>query len=74
MYIWEEACNTTVYLQNMSPHRILEGKTPEEAFTGSRPEIGHLKIFGCPFYIHILVEKRTKLQPLGQRSILVGYS
>jgi hypothetical protein len=60
-----EACNTTVYLQNKIPHRILEDKTPEEAFTGVRPEIGHLKIFGCPVYIHIPVEKRTKLEPSG---------
>jgi transposase InsO family protein len=35
----------TVYLKNRSPHWILEGKTLEEAFTGSRPEIGHLRIF-----------------------------
>ena len=23
MFLWAEACNTTVYVQNMSPHRIL---------------------------------------------------
>jgi hypothetical protein len=74
MYLWAEACNTVVYLWNRSPHQILEGKTPEEAYTCSKPEIGHLKIFGCPFYIHIPVEKRTKLQPSGQRGILVGYN
>jgi transposase InsO family protein len=74
LFLWAEACNTVVYLQKKSPHRIPEDKTPEEAFTGRRPEIGHLKIFGCPVYIHILVEKRTKLQPLEERGILVGYS
>jgi transposase InsO family protein len=74
MVLWAEACNTTVYLQNRSPHRILEDKTPEEAFTGVRPEIGHLRIFGCPVYIHIPVEKRTKLEPSGQKGILVGYN
>jgi hypothetical protein len=30
-------------------------KTPKEAFTGVKPEIGHFKIFGCPIYIHVLV-------------------
>jgi hypothetical protein len=44
MVLWVESCNTFVCLQNKSPHRILEDKTPEEAFTGVRPEIGHLKI------------------------------
>jgi hypothetical protein len=72
MYMWEKVCNTTVYLQNRSPHRILEGKTSEVAFTGSRPKIGNLKIFGCPVYIHILVEKRKTLQLSGQRGSLVG--
>jgi transposase InsO family protein len=63
MFLWAEACNTTVYLQNRSPQRILEDKTPEEAIASKRPEKGHLGIFGCPVYIHIPVEKRTKLQP-----------
>jgi transposase InsO family protein len=48
MFLWAEACNTTVYLQNTSLHRISGDKTPEEAFTGVKPEIGHLRIFGCP--------------------------
>jgi hypothetical protein len=41
---------------------------------GNRPKIGHLRIFGCLVYIHIPVEKRTKLQPSKERGILVGYS
>jgi transposase InsO family protein len=47
MLLWVEACNTTMYVQNMSPRRILEDKTLEEAFIGVRLEIGHLRIFGC---------------------------
>jgi transposase InsO family protein len=74
MFLWAEACNTTVYLQNMSPHRILGDKTPEEAFTGVKPEIGHFRIFGCPVYIHVPVEKRTKLEPSGEKGIFVGYN
>jgi hypothetical protein len=70
----EEACKTTVYVQNRSPHRILEEKTPEEAFTEVRPEIGHLRIFGSPVYIHVPKEKRTKLEPSGRKGMFVGYS
>lgn len=33
MYLWGEACSTSVYVQNRSPHRILGDKTPEEVFT-----------------------------------------
>jgi hypothetical protein len=72
MFLWEEACNMTLYVQNKSPHKILGDKTPEETFTGVKPEIGHLRIFGCPVYIHVPMEKRTKLEPLGEKGIWLG--
>ena len=48
--------------------------TPEEAFTSEKPEIGHLRIFGCPVYIHVPRERRTKLEPSGKKGVFVGYS
>ena len=36
-------------------------------------EIKHLRIFGCSFYIHVPEEKRTKLEPLGEKGVFVGY-
>jgi hypothetical protein len=60
--LWAEATNTAIYIQNRSPHAILGEKTPEEAFTGENPEVGHLRIFGCPVFIHIPKEKRTKME------------
>ena len=55
--------NTMVYVQNRTPHRVLENKTPEEVFSDKKPKVIHLRIFGCPMYIHIPKEKRTKLDP-----------
>ena len=48
--------------------------TLEEVFTRVKPEIGHLKIFGCPVYVHVPLERRTKLDPSGKKGIFVGYS
>jgi hypothetical protein len=48
-------------------------KTPEEMFTGKKPEVSHLKIFGCPVFIHIPKEKINKLDPSGKKEIFVGY-
>ena len=42
-------------------------------FTGKKPEVSHLKIFGFPVYIHIPKEKRTKLDPSRKKGIFVGY-
>ena len=61
MYMWVEACGTAVYVQNRSPHQIFGNITSEEAFTEENPEISHLRIFGCPFCIHVPRDKRTKL-------------
>ena len=65
---------TAVYVQNRSPHKTLRNMTPEEAFTGVKPEVGHFRIFGCLVYIHIPKEKRTKLDPSGRKGTFVGYS
>ena len=74
MHLWTEAVRKTVYVQNRTPHRVLENKTPEEVFFDKKPEVSHLRIFGCLVYIHIPKEKRTKLDPLGNKGIFVGYS
>jgi transposase InsO family protein len=74
LYLWPEASVDVVYLQNKSPHRILGKKTHEEAFTGRRPDVEHIRIFGCLTYSHVPSERRTKLDPTTQQGILVGYS
>ena len=35
--------------------------------------MSHIKIFGCPVYVHIPKEKRTKLDPPRKEGIFVGY-
>jgi hypothetical protein len=74
LYLWAEACATAVYLQNRSPHRILGKMTPEEAFTERRPDVEHIRIFGCSTFSHVPSERRTKLDPTAQQGILMGYS
>jgi hypothetical protein len=73
LHLWVEAARTTVYVQNRLSHSALRFKTPEEMFTGKKSEISHLKIFGCPVFVHIPKEKRTKLDPSGNKGIFVGY-
>ena len=53
MHLWAEASRTMVYVQNCTPHRVLKNKNPEEVFSGKKPEVIHLRIFGCPVYIHV---------------------
>jgi hypothetical protein len=39
-----------------------------------KPKIGHLRIFGCLVYIHVLVEERMKLEPSEEKGIFMGYN
>jgi hypothetical protein len=64
LFLWAEVSAAAVYLQNKSPHKILGKKTPKEAFTGKRPDVEHIRIFGCLTYSHVPSEKRTKLDPV----------
>jgi hypothetical protein len=73
MCLWAEAVMAVVYVQNRLSHSALGLKTPEEMFTRKKPEVSHLKIFGCPVFMHIPKEKRNKLDPSEKKGIFVGY-
>ena len=73
MHLWAEVARTTMYVQNRTPHRVFENKTLEEVFSHKKPEVNHLRIFGCLVYIHNLKEKRTKLYPSGKKGIFVEF-
>ena len=73
MHLWVEAARTVLYVQNKLSHSSLGFKTPKEMYIGKKPKESHLKIFGCPVYVHIPKEKRTKLDPSRNKGIFVGY-
>ncbi|CAH9104519.1 unnamed protein product, partial [Cuscuta europaea] len=70
---WGAAVTTATYLLNRCPTKRLNQITPEEAWSGQKPSVKHLKIFGSVCYRHIPDEKRKKLGDKSQKLILVGY-
>ena len=48
--------------------------TPEERFIGKKPDVSHLKVFGCIAYVHVPDELRKKLDPKAEKCIFIGYS
>eukprot|EP00253_Pinus_taeda_P013269 PITA_13269 len=74
LHLWVEACNTAVYVQNHCPHKILGMSTPEEAYSGNKPDISHFRIFGSPFYMNVMKNPRKKLEPTVEVGIFVGYT
>ena len=74
LFLWVEAYRTAVYIQNRCPHTTLRRKTPKEVFTGTRPDVSHICIFGSVCYCHVHADNRKKLDPSGEKGLLVGYS
>src|ERR1044072_4149718 len=50
---WAAALNMACYLVNRSPRASLEGKMPEEVWTGNPIDLSNLRTFGSPAYVHI---------------------
>eukprot|EP00253_Pinus_taeda_P034476 PITA_34476 len=73
-FLWAEACNMAVCIQNRTPHRALGKKTPKGVFTGKKPEVSHFRIFGSIAYCHMPDERCTKLDHTAENGFLVGYS
>jgi hypothetical protein len=48
-------------------------KTPFEAFTGRKPGVKHLKVFGCLCYTHIPSSLRQKWDSKAGKGVFVGY-
>lgn len=71
---WAEVLSTAVYLRNRSPTTAVQGMTPVEAWTGKKPDVCHLRAFGCVAYAHVAKDDRGKLDSKARRCIFLGYS
>ncbi|KAK0580852.1 hypothetical protein LWI29_007090 [Acer saccharum] len=67
---WGYALQTAIYILNDVPSKSIP-KTPHELWTGRRPSLQHLRIFGCP--AHVLKGKTEKMESRSETCIFVGY-
>lgn len=65
---WAEAVSTTVYLINRSPTRG-HGMTPEECWSGKKPDLSNVRIFGT----NVPKQKRRKWDAKAHDCRLVGF-
>ncbi|GAU47995.1 hypothetical protein TSUD_404720 [Trifolium subterraneum] len=71
--LWGEAVNAAAYVLNRCPTQKKKDNTPEELWTGHKPSVKHLRIFGSICYRHIPDEKRRELDDKSEQLILIGY-
>ena len=70
---WAESLSTAVYLRNRSPSKAVVDMTPFEAWNDYKPDVSHLRVFGCTVYAHIEKDERFKLDSKARKCILLGY-
>ena len=71
--IWAEALSTAIYLRNRSPTKSVNRMMPFEAWMGEKPNVAHLRTFGCAVYAHLPKDERKKLNMKTRKCVLLGY-
>jgi hypothetical protein len=73
-HYWAKAVAITVYIMNMTPTTTMHGMTSKEKYNGRKPNLSHLKVFGCIAYVHVPHELQTKLDLKAEKCVFIGYS
>ena len=72
---WAEALNTACYIINRCMIRPILNKTPYELFKGRKPNIMHLRVFGCKYFVHNNGKNALgKFDSRSDEAIFIGYS
>jgi hypothetical protein len=62
----------SVFLLNRLPTKILGNKTPHEVWTGRKPSLGHVRVFGCTAHAKPLVPHLKKLDDRSKPMVYFG--
>lgn len=71
---WLEAVHWAIYVLNRCPTAALQDTTPEEVWSGVKPSIEHLRVFGCVCHMHVPDATRTKLESKSISGVFLGIS
>uniref|UniRef100_A0AAV1UYS4 Integrase catalytic domain-containing protein n=1 Tax=Peronospora matthiolae TaxID=2874970 RepID=A0AAV1UYS4_9STRA len=72
---WGEAVMTANFLRLRCPSRsISHDKSPYKVWSGKKPILANLKVFGCHAYVHVPKPKRSKLDARSIQCRFIGYS
>ncbi|KAL4295936.1 hypothetical protein GQ457_12G029240 [Hibiscus cannabinus] len=68
-----EAVSCAVYLSNRSPTKNVDNVTPQEAWSGRKPSVRHIRVFGSIAYAHVPDQGRLKLDDRSSKYVFIGY-
>ena len=59
---------------NRSPTVAVEEMTPEECWSGIKPNVDYFRVFGCIAHVHVCDKGRKKLDERSHKCVFVGVS
>ncbi|KAL4289791.1 hypothetical protein GQ457_14G011090 [Hibiscus cannabinus] len=69
---WAEVVSCDVYLSNRSPTKNVDNVTPQEAWSGRKPSVRHIRVFGSIAYAHVPDQGRLKLDNRISKYVFIG--
>lgn len=70
--LWTEAVVWAVYILNRCPTLAVKHVTPQEAWSGRKPSVKYLKVWGCLAHTHVPKVGRSKLDARSSVCIFLG--
>ena len=70
---WWDAVAAFVHTHNRSLTSANKSTTPFELWNKCKPDVSHLRVFGCTAYVHIKKDKRKQLQSHSAKCVFIGY-
>eukprot|EP00253_Pinus_taeda_P019205 PITA_19205 len=71
---WAKVVACAAYILNRCPTKSIQNIVLEEAWSGRKHSVTHMRVFGCVASAHVPDELRKKLDNKGEKCIFVGYS
>lgn len=69
---WVDTVLTADYVLNISPTYVVYGKTPHEAWFKLKPNVSHLRVFGCVAFAHQLAQHVQRWDNRAIKGILLA--
>lgn len=63
-----------MHVLNRSPTAAVKNETPEESWSGIKPNVEYFRVFGCLAYVHVPDKKRVKLDDKSTACVMLGIS
>ena len=70
---WGEGLGALVHVWNRCPTDAVKNATPYQLWNGVKPDVSHLRVWGCTAYVHIQKDKRDGLGSHMEKCVFIGY-